>query len=65
MANNDKSTETVSISMPGWLIEQLDLTRKKFFRSRSDFVCEAVRRQILISMDSPDFWDSVSHKEEE
>lgn len=58
-ANGDRSTENISVSMPGWLIEELDRARKKNFRSRSDFVCEAVRKHILSSKDTPDFWDSL------
>lgn len=65
MGNGDKSTETISVSMPGWLIEQLDEARKNLFRSRSDFVCEAVRKLILSTMDSPSFWEKVSQKEDE
>lgn len=65
MSNGDKSKETISISMEGWLITELDRARKNLFRSRSDFVCEAVRKHILSTMDSPSFWESVSQKEEE
>ncbi len=62
---NNKATETVSISMPGWLIEELDRARNKVFRSRSDFVSEAVRRHILSLQDNPEFWNGFSQKEEE
>lgn len=65
MSNLDRSTETISISMPGWLIEELDRARKNLFRSRSDFVCEAVRKLILGTMDSPSFWETVNQKEGE
>jgi len=65
MAHNNEARETISVSMPGWLIEQLDAARNKVFRSRSDFVCEAIRKHILATMDSPDFWEKVCQEPED
>lgn len=62
---NNKATETVSISMPGWLIEELDRARSKVFRSRSDFVCEAIRKHILSMLDTPEFWGKHEHEQED
>lgn len=65
MANSDHAKETISISMEGWLIAELDRARKNIFRSRSDFVCEAVRKHILATMDTPPFWEKVSQREDD
>ena len=62
---NSKATEPVSISLPGWLIEEMDRVRSKTFRSRSDFIFEAIRKAVLDSYDTPEFWDHRCHELEE
>jgi len=63
MAQNNTATESVSISIPGWLLQELDRARDLKFRSRSDFVCEAIRKHILSLQDDPKFWETLCQKE--
>ena len=54
---NNNDTETVTVSMPGWLIEEIDDAAKRFDQSRSDFIRRGVRKYLLLIKDSPEFWE--------
>ena len=54
---NSDETETISISMPGWLLEEIDSARKRLDQQRSDFIRKAVRQHILSLKDTPEFWE--------
>lgn len=55
----DTSAENVSVSMPSWLIEELDNFCNQNDYTRSNFVCRAVRKYLLAKMDSPGLWKEV------
>ena len=49
-------TETISISLPTWLIDVLDQVCEKHDFSRSNFVKRATRKYLLLKMDDPELW---------
>ena len=59
---NSEETESVSISMPGWLLTEIDCARKRLDQQRSDFIRKAVRLHILMLKDTPEFWEQYSKK---
>jgi len=59
---NSDETESVSISMPGWLLEEIDFARKRLDQQRSDFIRKAVRLHILMLKDTPEFWQQYTKK---
>lgn len=58
----NNGSESVSISLPGWLIEILDdvCERKDF--TRSTFIKRATKKAILLNLtDDSAFWERVYH----
>ena len=53
---NGETTESISVSLPGWLIDELDSARERLDLTRSDFMRRAVRKYILLEKDCPEFW---------
>lgn len=55
-------TETISVSLPTWLIDLLDevCVRKDF--SRSCFTKRAIKQYILHQIDDPDLWEQIYTK---
>ena len=62
---NSNDTETVTVSMPGWLIEEIDDAAKRFDQSRSDFIRRGVRKYLLLIKDSPEFWEQYRKNKRE
>jgi len=58
----NKSTESFSVSMPGWLVEELDIICEEMELNRSSFIGQAVRKYILINRDNLKFWDELYQK---
>jgi len=55
-------TEGVTISMPGWLLDEIDSARARLDQQRSDFIRKAVRLYILQLKDTPEFWKEYTKK---
>jgi metal-responsive CopG/Arc/MetJ family transcriptional regulator len=63
---NNGSKESISISLPGWIIEKADLYAKKHFTNRSDYINRALRTAFSLEVvDDFDHWEKVSHREDE
>jgi len=59
MPRLSQKTETLSISLPTWMIEMLDeICLNKDF-SRSSFIKRSIKRYILHHCDSPQLWQKV------
>jgi Arc/MetJ-type ribon-helix-helix transcriptional regulator len=54
-------TETISISLPAWLIDILDQVCEKHDFSRSNFVKRATRKYLFLKMDDPELWLRIHH----
>jgi metal-responsive CopG/Arc/MetJ family transcriptional regulator len=57
-----RNTENITISMPSWLIESVDeyCSRNDFSRSR--LISRAVRKYLLLKIDSPELWRHLYDK---
>jgi len=56
----NNASETVSISLPGWLIELLDDVCEQTDFNRSTFCKRAIKRAILLSKtDDLDVWEKL------
>jgi hypothetical protein len=57
-----RNTETITISVPSWLIAAIDeyCTRNNFSRSR--LIARAVRKHLLQEIDTPDLWKQLYEK---
>ena len=55
----NKTTESFSISMPTWLVEELDHICEEIESNRSSFICSAVRKHILAQLDTLKLWDEL------
>jgi hypothetical protein len=51
--------ESVSVSVPGWLLEELDRGCETLELTRSALICRALRQFLLKEMDSPELWEMV------
>lgn len=58
----NNGSESVSVSLPGWLIEILDeICERKDF-TRSTFCKRAIKKAILLNMvDDYHFWERLYH----
>lgn len=55
-----KSTETISISVPTWLVQLVDeYVENGADMSRSSFIVRSVRKYLLLKHDSPKLWKSI------
>jgi metal-responsive CopG/Arc/MetJ family transcriptional regulator len=59
MTRLSKKTETISISLPSWMIELMDETCHRQDFSRSCFVRKSLKKYLLAKNDSPDLWESL------
>ncbi len=59
MPRLSQKSETLSISLPTWLIEMLDEVCLNKDFTRSCFIKRAIKRYILHQCDSPDLWQKV------
>ncbi len=59
MARLSAKYETISISLPSWLIEILDETchRKDF--TRSCLIKRSLKRYLLAQNDTPELWEEL------
>lgn len=54
-----KTTETISISMPSWLLELIDIQCQKTDLPRSALITRAVRKYLLTQSDNPTIWKEI------
>lgn len=52
-----KSTESISISVPTWLLEEVDAYAYRSDWNRSALFVRAIRQYLLTKMDSPALWE--------
>jgi metal-responsive CopG/Arc/MetJ family transcriptional regulator len=55
----DKATESVSISIPSWLLQILDEVCEQKDFCRSTFAKRAIKKYLLSHMDNPTLWKSI------
>lgn len=55
----NSKTESISISLPGWLIDLLDHTCEVQDFSRSTFIKRALKRYLLDKNQDPDLWTTL------
>jgi len=56
---DNKATESFSVSLPGWLLESMDMVCEKRDFNRSSFIRRAVKKYILMQIDSPKLWNKI------
>jgi hypothetical protein len=54
-------SESISISLPGWLIETIDKVCDDKDLNRSVFFKRASKKYLLELLDSPDLWGKIYH----
>jgi len=54
-----KTTENISISIPSWLLEEVDIYCDHNDFTRSKFVSRAIRKYLLLKTDSMDLWEQI------
>lgn len=54
-----KNTETVSISIPSWIVELIDRYCAERDMSRSAVITRATRQFLLVHQDSPATWERI------
>ena len=59
---NNKATEPISISLPGWLLDILDRICEEKDFTRSSFSKRAIKKYILMNIDSPALWEKIYHE---
>lgn len=52
-------SESISVSLPGWIIELIDHVCELHDLNRSVFFKRASKRLILELLDEPDLWDRI------
>jgi len=58
----NKATESISISLPGWLLETMDQVCEQHDFSRSSFAKRAIKKYIMMQIDSPKLWNKIYHE---
>jgi len=59
MAKLNGGSESVSISLPGWLIEIIDQVCEEKDLNRSVFFKRASKKYLLELLDSSDLWERI------
>jgi len=55
----DKSTESVSISLPTWLLQILDEVCEEKDFNRSTFAKRAIKKYLLYHVECPTLWQQI------
>lgn len=55
----NQTTESVSVSLPTWLLEVLDEMCAQHDFTRSSFIKRATRKYILSKSDNPNLWEKI------
>jgi metal-responsive CopG/Arc/MetJ family transcriptional regulator len=56
-----KNTESISISLPSWLLELVDEYCEYHTQTRSSFIQLSVTKYLLLKKASPRLWDHIYH----
>ena len=54
-----KAKEKISISIEGWLLDELEDYCQRHDYSRSKLIVRALRKYLITEMDSPEFWNKL------
>jgi metal-responsive CopG/Arc/MetJ family transcriptional regulator len=57
-----RNTETITISVPSWLIQAVDEYCSCHDFSRSRLISRAVRKYLLQEIDTPELWNQLYAK---
>ncbi len=53
------TTESISISLPGWLIDILDIVCEQKDFTRSCFAKQSIKKNLLYKIEDPELWEHI------